>query len=347
MEIPNGRVLVFATRRNLELLGECEGWFMDGTFSVSYLQIQNDVCFHISFFSQVSPLIFTQLFTILGAVPVVPGDANSKTIVVPLVYALLSSKEEIQYSAVLQAVLDAAEEYGINLRPNRINADFEVAIINSIIKFFALAILQLCYFHLKQSSYRKVQAVGLVRDYTDKEDSTVRDFIHKMCSLAFVPVGDVVRAFNTLKEEAPELPGIEEYVDYFGETYVIGIPARGRRRRVAPRYHPRLWNTYQATMDGKAATNNAEEGWHNRFSQMVGLNHPDIYTLINELKKEQGDTEIIILEHKMGRKVKSAPKKKWFECYERLRTSVATYPAYGILRILEYLTLISHHVTLD
>lgn len=223
-EIPNGRVLLFATRRNLEVLGECKGWFVDGTFSVS-------------------PLIFTQLFTILGAVPVNPGDPNSKTIVVPLAYALLSSKEEIEYRAVFQELLDVADDFRIALRPDRINADFEVAIINAVMAFFPDVTLQLCYFHLKQSSFRRVQAVGLVRAYSDKEDSTVRDFIHKMCSLAFVPVGDVVRAFNTLKEAAPERPGIEEYIDYFGQTYVIGIPARGRRRAVPPRYNPRLWNS--------------------------------------------------------------------------------------------------------
>lgn len=294
-----------------------------------------------------SPLIFTQLFTILGAVPIVPGDPDSKTVVLPLAYALLSSKEEIQYRAALSSVLSAAQDYGVHLRPTRINSDFEVAIINSVIATFPDTILQLCYFHLKQSSYRKVQAVGLTRAYCDKDDCTVRHFIHMMCSLAFVPVEDVVAAYRALTAEAPETPGIQEYVEYFGETYVIGIPARGRRRGVAPRYQPRLWNVYQATLDGKAATNNAEEGWHNRFAQLVGRNHPDLYTLLNQIKKEQGDTEIALLEHKMGRKVKSAPKKKWFDYYQRVRASVTTYENYGIGRILEYLTLISYHVTLD
>lgn len=35
-EIPTGRVLVFATRRNLEILRECDVWFVDGTFKVCY-----------------------------------------------------------------------------------------------------------------------------------------------------------------------------------------------------------------------------------------------------------------------------------------------------------------------
>lgn len=41
------RVLVFATRRNLELLANSEAWYLDGTFKTA-------------------PTIFTQIFTIIG-----------------------------------------------------------------------------------------------------------------------------------------------------------------------------------------------------------------------------------------------------------------------------------------
>lgn len=37
-EVPNGRVIVFATRRNLEVLRECDVWYVDGTFKVSLCQ---------------------------------------------------------------------------------------------------------------------------------------------------------------------------------------------------------------------------------------------------------------------------------------------------------------------
>lgn len=283
----------------------------------------------------------------MGSVPIVPGTPESKTIALPLVYSLLSSKEEVQYRTVFESVSSAAENYGVDLNPSRINSDFEVAIINSAKDIFPDANIQLCFFHLKQSAYRKVQQLGLVRAYQDRNDSSVRDFIHMMCSLAYVPVNDVARAFRILKEKAPENPQIEEFVDYFGRTYVIGVPAQGRRQAVAPRYHPLLWNVYLAALEGKAATNNAEEGWHNRFAQMVGRNHPDLYTLLDELKKEQGDTQISILEHKMGRKVKCAPKKKWVDAHEQLRGTVGTYATYGIRRVFEYLKLVSHNVTLE
>lgn len=33
-DLPNGRVLVFSTRRNIEILRECDVWSVDGTFRV-------------------------------------------------------------------------------------------------------------------------------------------------------------------------------------------------------------------------------------------------------------------------------------------------------------------------
>ena len=35
-QIEGGRVLVFATKRNLEILRECDMWFADGTFKVNF-----------------------------------------------------------------------------------------------------------------------------------------------------------------------------------------------------------------------------------------------------------------------------------------------------------------------
>lgn len=301
-----------------------------------------------SSFLKVSPTIFTQVFTILGHVPAVIGDPNSRTVALPLVYALLSSKSEEAYRAVYEAVLSEAEEIGIeNFEPQTIMTDFELAILNAGKATFSEEMeYSCCFFHLKQSVYRKVQAQGLVRAYNG-EDSAVRDFCHMMAGLAFVPVCDVKAGFLALKANAPDVDGIPELVTYFSENYVLGKPGAGARRRVPPRFEPVLWNCYQATLQGLGSTNNSSEGWHNRFAQMLNKNHPDIYTLLNALKKEQGDTELSILELRLGRTVKAAPKKKWVEAQNRMKITVQNYDAYGVPRILEYLKLVSYHVTFD
>ena len=49
---------------------------------------------------------------------------------------------------------------------------------------------------------------------------------------------------------------------------------------------------------------------HNRFHLLMEKNHPDVYFCINNFLKEQGDTEIAIVELSLGRKIKAAPKRK-------------------------------------
>lgn len=96
---------------------------------------------------------------------------------------------------------------------------------------------------------------------------------------------------------------------YFGRTYVLGAPDRGRRRTVPPRYHPLLWNQYDAILTNQSKTNNSSEGWHNRFRLLVGKNHPNIFSAVKEFKKEQGGTEIQLVELSLDRKIKTAQKK--------------------------------------
>jgi len=75
------------------------------------------------------PNIFTQVFTILGTCK--QHDDVHETVSVPFVYALLSSKESVQYSTVLRAEQSWFNEYRIFCEPVKIMTNFEKAIINA------------------------------------------------------------------------------------------------------------------------------------------------------------------------------------------------------------------------
>lgn len=110
---------MFAARLNLEILSKCEEWFVDGT-------------------STTSPMIFTQIFMILGSVLSVVNDPNPVKVLLPLVYALLTSQKEVEYKTVFHAVNSAEDEYGIeDFEPTTIISDFEVATINVAILGFS------------------------------------------------------------------------------------------------------------------------------------------------------------------------------------------------------------------
>lgn len=159
-----------------------------------------------------------------------------------------------------------------------------------------------------------------------------------LMSLAFVPIDDVPMAFRELKAILPQRM---TYVGkYFQDTYV-------GRQNLPPRYEIPLWNHYQSARDRKQKTNNCSEGWHNRFQQVVGKHHPDLYAALREIQKEQADTETAISELSLGKTVKAAPKKKWVDAQERLSMIVRDYENYKDNdMIIEYLESLSFNIVL-
>lgn len=259
---------------------------------------------------------------------------------------LLTSKREEEYSEVLKAIADVATAMNIDeFFPDEVMSDLELAIINAIQTNLPLSEIALCFFHLKKAMYRHVQSLGLVGAYNDPNDRSLKVFIHMLAALAFVPPEDVMRLFKRLKREAPANAG--DFVSYFEDTYV-GISAQGRRLAVAPRYEIHHWNHYQAVLDGKDTTNNASEGWHNRFRNVVNKHHPDLYSCLKEFQKEQADVEISLLELAQGKAIKDAPNREWVESKMRLQRIVRTYvqkKEQG--QVMEYLKTIANIVVLD
>ncbi|KAK3925956.1 Nucleoprotein [Frankliniella fusca] len=100
---------------------------------------------------------------------------------------------------------------------------------------------------------------------------------------------------------------------------------------------------YEATRSGQHRTNNISEGWHNRFRK----HHPDLYSALRELQKEQADTEAQLAEWSLGRRVRGAPKKKWLQNQLRVQTIVLQYEEYKERgEVAQYLRALSHTINL-
>ncbi|KAK3908569.1 FLYWCH-type zinc finger-containing protein 1 [Frankliniella fusca] len=323
----DNRVIVFGTRRNLELLGKSGTWFVDGTFKTS-------------------PKIFVQVFTISALVKRQTASGREDSVCFPLVYALLSSKMEVQYSQVLQAVKTAAREQRVGFtQPSRVMSDFEVAILNAVKTAFPDATVSCCFFHLGQSIYRKVQSSGLQAAYNDLDDRETKIGVHMLLALAFVPPDDVKEVFRDLQRSLPH--PLTPIVTYLKETYIMGTTNRRTRRLNPPRYPVSMWNQYGATLRGEHRTNNLSEGWHNRFRLVVGKHHPDLYSSLKELQKEQADTEAQLAEFSLGRRIRAAPKKKWLDQQHRVHTIVLQYEQYKEEDdVIGYLRSLAHTIVL-
>lgn len=316
------RIIVFATRRNIEMLCASSIWFLDGTFKTA-------------------PNLFSQLFTVIGLRA--RAGHPDEVVAVPFVYALLTGKTTAMYQKVLEVVKEAVDTFHVApCTPDKIMTDFELGIINACRAVYPAVPISCCYFHLGQIIYRRVQEEGLQAQYRSTEDRSVKRFTHMLLALAFVPEADVRASFRALRRECP--PDLRGLYDRFNEYFIAGKPARGRREAVPPRYPPALWNQYTTAVNKSHRTNNVSEGWHNRFRLVVGRHHPDIYTAIAEIQKEQGYSEMCLVELSMGKKVKAAPNAKWTELQNRLESIAAEY---NTRPRLEYLRSIAANVTIS
>lgn len=103
--------MIFTTAENCLLLKNASFWIMDGTFKSC-------------------PTLFNQLFVTHGSVE----RENNKT-VVPLLYALMTSRDEDLYIQLFTNINNFAVKNGIYFKENtnlEIITDFELAPINAI-----------------------------------------------------------------------------------------------------------------------------------------------------------------------------------------------------------------------
>ena len=153
-------------------------WIMDGTFKTV-------------------PTIFKQLYTIHGQVG---GNENSR--IMPLAYALMSSKSEECYKALFQDLIDFCDEHNVNLQPQFVLTDFEIAAIKAIHAEFPVVRNKGCHFHLSQNIYRKVQEFGLAVQYGTDENFSL--LIRHIPALAFLPYDEIPTAFDELQTIMPD-----------------------------------------------------------------------------------------------------------------------------------------------
>lgn len=303
-----GRILIFSTNRNLEILSESVNWYGDGTFKTT-------------------PPLFTQLYSL----HVIKNNVN-----IPLIYALLPNKTAETYKKLFTALTTLKE----NLHPETYMADFEKAALYSFSQSFPNATLRGCFFHFMQAIWRKIQEQPQIRErYLQDPDFA---FSLKMLPcLAYVPVEQVVEKFEQLLDtpffnENVEI--LQPLIDYFEDNWIGRLDRRGRRR--PPNFAISLWNCYDAIILDLPKTNNSVEGWHRAFCESVGATYPNIWKFINTLKKEQMMTHLKI-EQIIAGNLNNVQRRNYRDCAIRIKLIVEDY---NNRNITDYLGGLAHNV---
>ena len=122
-------------------------------------------------------------------------------------------------------------------------------------------------------------------------------------ALAFLPINDVVEAFETLEEVMPEKA--QPIMDYFEDTYIGRLRRRNRR---APCFPISMWNMHERIILDLPRTNNSLEGWHNHIQANVAAHHPNIWKFLSVLKNEEASNRVRINQMIAG--TEPSPKRK-------------------------------------
>ncbi|KAG1676031.1 hypothetical protein GQR58_014466 [Nymphon striatum] len=164
----HNRMLVFRAEQGLQHLCRSNTWFDHGW----------------NIFS--APRLFKQLYII---------HAPLGSSFVKCSYAFLSGKSQDDYEELLQSIVREYEATGYIPDPLTFVTDFELTAIWALETTFRPHVrCQRCFYHLTQSTWRKIQELGLVELYKTNEDMKL--YCGMLDGLGFLPEDEVAHTSN-------------------------------------------------------------------------------------------------------------------------------------------------------
>ena len=100
-----------------------------------------------------------------------------------------------------------------------------------------------------------------------------------------------------------------------------------------------MWNVHAAVAGDLPKTNNACEGWHRSFMELVGGHHANIWKFLKALKLEQSKNEMVIEQYLAGQQPPPG-RRKYRDCAGRIRGIVDQY---GQIDTIDYLRGLAHN----
>jgi len=130
----NERIIIFSLDEGLVHLSEADTWFCDGNFKLC-------------------PEFFLQLYVI--------RVKKYDKFITPI-FCLLQNKTRSTYEEMFTAIFNKCSENNVYPDPKIMNMDFEQAVIQAAKTVFGEhLIIQGCFYHLCQSTHRKLQELGI------------------------------------------------------------------------------------------------------------------------------------------------------------------------------------------
>lgn len=180
-------IIMFCSEENRTTIKNVYEFFIDGTF-------------------QSCPAPFTQLLSIHGDTSI--SESPSTTHVIPLIYALMTHKNEESYNALF-VIIKAQLEWS----PKKIHLDFEVAPANVLMSIFPDIILKKCYYHFSKSIWKKAKEMKII----SKQERLI---VGLYTALPLVPLDQTSEGVEYIKNESPDTVKMKIFTKYMERTWL-------------------------------------------------------------------------------------------------------------------------------
>ena len=245
----NKQIVLLTSDEDLMLLSNnSSNVFCDGTF-------------------RYSPSFFQQMYTFFVLV-------NGYYIAVA--FFLLQNKKSCTYERMLQILFEECRKLGLSLSIDTITIDFEQAMIKAIRKLLPSVVIRGCRFHLGQSWLRKIQSLGLLNIYKDRENNQGR-WLKNIFGFPAVDSNLVRNLFFEYTNSVDCDEQIQTFINYLDENYL----------KDDSHFPPNMWASL-LTQDF-VSTNNGAEAFHRHFGDLFGYlkSNPDIFYFLYIMKEYQ------------------------------------------------------------
>ncbi|XP_065324842.1 uncharacterized protein LOC135931557 [Gordionus sp. m RMFG-2023] len=264
--IKNNKLIVFGFVMLVSLSSYTKFIYMDGTFYTC-------------------PRFFSQLYTI---------HIMYNQTMIPIIYALLPDKRKESYIELFQIIVEYGTLNGIQFSPDMAQTDYEAGAISALQFVFPNILVKGCFVHFTQAIWRKVQHLGLVKQY--KEETAVYTIVRRMSVLPLCKREDIQVVCDSCVDLAANDPLILSFLIYMDTTWINSDAI----------FPHQIWTRYK--IQGPRS-NNHLEGYHHSLKRMAKNAHPDIYSLIRVLKDNQRLTELKVIQINNGEIVTGKNKK--------------------------------------
>ncbi|KAL4148891.1 hypothetical protein QTP88_003035 [Uroleucon formosanum] len=267
---------------------------------------------------------FTQLYVV---------RVQKDSVFITAIYCILERKTQSTYEHIFRVIMEECKKRDLYPDPLNFNLDFELAVINAAKLIFGNDInIRGCFYHLCQSTYRKVQELGLSNRYQNKS-IRFRLFCTMIDSLDFLPLNKVKEGMEYLKQNISN--EADDLLIYFEAYYVngsyrrigntTGINVNVRLRRVQPMFPPNTWNVHDTTLH-------------------VSQKHPTIWKLIRKIKNEVvADLEKLAL-NDVGEPFNKRKKLELTQTTEKRLKELCTQIQNDEIIVEDFLKAIAHNI---